>query len=970
MDAELERQVEALFHELADLTPAARQCLLDERCGPGSQLRDRVVSLLGHHDAAREPHLRTPLHLGTPASQRDSTVLPQSIGPYEVVQLLGEGGMGVVYLAEQKQPIRRRVALKVIKLGMDTKAVMARFEAEREALALMDHPHVARVIDAGATEQGRPYFVMEYVEGVPITQFCDRERLNVGARLALFMQVCQAVQHAHQKGIIHRDLKPSNVLVAMTDGQAAVKVIDFGIAKATQQKLTGRTFATEQGILVGTPAYMSPEQADPLSQDIDTRADVYALGVILYELLVGALPLDPESMRKAAASEIQRLIREVDPPKPSTRVSALLTELRTSSGGLSGREALDAPIADGAGTVHRVAQARDTDPKSLFRQVRGDLDWVVMKCLEKDRARRYETAAALLADLRRYLAHEPVTAGPPSATYRVGKFIRRNRLGVAAAAALLLALSAGLLGTTIMFYRAERERARASTALAAEAAQRQRAELSETIATENQKKAEQEAEQAQRDRRKAERVSGFMAEILRGAGPSVAQGRDSAMLREMLDAAAGRIQKGELADAPEAEVTLRRTIGATYADLGAYDRAYELVEPAIPLTESLYGQKHAEVAWSFRCLAEILVKLGKYAEGERLLRESLAMDREIFGEDRVEVANDVSSLGDVLLRAGQYAEAEAMHREALAIWTRLLGEEHEYVATGFNNLGTALDRQGKYSEAEAFYRRCLEMRRRLLGDGHLEVTGPMQNLAGVLERQGKLAEAEVLQRETLDLRRKLLGDEHPRVALSLNNLGVNLSKQGRLSEAEDISRQALAMRLRSSGEEHPDVATSLNNLAGILSQQGKYAEAEELSRRVLALDRKLLGEDHPLVAGNLRSLSVVLERQGEYEEAEELARESLQLCETKLAPDSRERFLAKMALGAALCGRGRYTEAEPLLLEAQEGLRNRTDVSNRTKGDAIQRIVDLYNSYHAAEPGRGFDVKAAEWLKRFEAGSD
>lgn len=356
---------------------------------------------------------------------------PERIGLYRILEALGEGGMGVVYLAEQEKPIHRRVALKIIKLGMDTKTTLARFEAEREALALMNHPNVAKVFDAGATETGRPYFVMEHVPGLPITAYCDKHRLTTDERLRLFIEVCNAVQHAHQKGIIHRDIKPSNVLIAVQDDKPVPKVIDFGVAKATQQKLTDLTLFTELGQLIGTPGYMSPEQAEMTALDIDTRTDIYSLGVLLYELLVGALPFDNKTLRAGGFAEIQRIIREVEPFKPSTRLGSLGADSAT------------------------VARNRKTEARSLLRQVRGDLDWIVMKCLEKDRTRRYDTANGLAQDILRHLASEPVLAGPPSSAYRLRKFLRRNKLPVAAITGLFIIVLVGFIASDIQRRRAQ-----------------------------------------------------------------------------------------------------------------------------------------------------------------------------------------------------------------------------------------------------------------------------------------------------------------------------------------------------------------------------------------------------------------------------------------------------------------------------------------------------------------------------------
>ena len=347
---------------------------------------------------------------------------PERIGPYKILEKIGEGGMGVVYLAEQEAPLRRRVALKVVKPGMDSKQVLARFEAERQSLALMNHPGVAKVFDAGSTGEGRPYFVMEHVAGLPITDYCDKHLLDNRQRLELFNQVCEAIQHAHQKGIIHRDIKPSNVLVALVDGSPQPKVIDFGVAKATQQQLTEQTLFTQQGVLIGTPEYMSPEQAEVSALGVDTRSDVYSLGVLLYEILTGALPFDPKVLRQAALQQMQQIIRETDPPKPSTRIQTM---------------------GDSAGEI---ARRRRSDVKALQRLLRGDLDWITLKALEKDPAHRYASASEFAADLRRHIAHEPVHAGSPTPAYRIRKFVRRHRVATAVGALLGVTSALGLSG--------------------------------------------------------------------------------------------------------------------------------------------------------------------------------------------------------------------------------------------------------------------------------------------------------------------------------------------------------------------------------------------------------------------------------------------------------------------------------------------------------------------------------------------
>ncbi|HSU56266.1 MAG TPA: serine/threonine-protein kinase, partial [Candidatus Dormibacteraeota bacterium] len=503
---------EAIFEGALQLPPERRPTYIQMACGDDDALRKRVEGLLKAHEQEDGP-LEEPAV--TPRRPTINLVLAPSekpgdkIGPYKLLQQIGEGGCGVVHMAEQEHPVRRRVALKVIKLGMDTKQVIARFEAERQALALMDHPNIAKVLDAGATETGRPFFVMELVRGIKITEYCDQNNLSTDQRLKLFVQVCRAIQHAHQKGIIHRDIKPSNILVTLHDGVPVPKVIDFGIAKATDQRLTDKTLFTQFEQFIGTPAYMSPEQAEMSGLDIDTRSDIYSLGVLLYELLTSRTPFDPKELMAAGLDAMRRAIRENEPPRPSTRLSTML-----------------------AADLTTVARQRQAAVPKLIHLLQGDLDWIVMKALEKDRTRRYDTATGFALDLERYLNDEPVNARPPSQIYRLQKMVRRNKLAFAAATAVAASLIAGFGVSTWLFLREKDARRLADT-----------------------------------EAKRSQQVALLLEDSLKGVGPMVALGRDTALVRDIMDRAVERVTK-DLKDQPDVQAELCNTIGEVYRALG------------------------------------------------------------------------------------------------------------------------------------------------------------------------------------------------------------------------------------------------------------------------------------------------------------------------------------------------------------------------------------------------------------------
>src|SRR5688500_5904678 len=714
---------ETIFHLALDKPPAERAAFLEETCAGDAALCRRVQVLLQEHENPRsllEPPaagLESNLTLDAPTAPLPPGTV---IGRYKLLEPIGEGGYGAVFMAEQTSPVRRKVALKIIKAGMDTRQVIARFEAERQALALMDHPNIAKVFDAGVTDGGRPYFVMELVKGTPVTRYCDEHRLTPRQRLELFVQVCHAVQHAHQKGIIHRDLKPSNVLVAPYDGKPVPKVIDFGVAKATGQQLTDRTMFTGFGDVIGTPQYMSPEQAELNQLDIDTRSDVYSLGVLLYELLTGTTPIEHNRVRDAALLEVLRFIREEEPPKPSTRLST-------------------------AEQLPSIAANRGLEPKQLSSLVHGELDWIVMKALEKDRSRRYETASGFARDVERYLHDEAVQACPPSTVYRLRKFARRNRAALAAAAVMVVLLMAGITGTTIGMIRALHART-------AEAQHRAKAEESLARAVTARAEAESARKEAEGARAEAQAVNGFLTDMFRSPQPDVAKG-EQILVRDVLDRATKRIRDGGFKSSPGTEAGVRETLGTTYLALGIYPAAETHFRAALELRRRLFPAGHMDVANCLHNLGIVLAERGDLAGAESFLNEGLEMERKLHGEETASVATSLSALGRVLVGKGDLVGAESTLRRALEMRLKLLGEQHLDVAQSLDSLGVVLRQKGDLAGAEAMHRRSLAVLRKLLGEDHRLVAHGLNNLATVLHSKGEAAEAERLMRRALEIQR-------------------------------------------------------------------------------------------------------------------------------------------------------------------------------------------------------------------------
>jgi serine/threonine protein kinase/tetratricopeptide (TPR) repeat protein len=830
-----------------------REAYLKKACGGDKKLRADVELLL-------KAHFEGPVL--DPAVTIDDSPLTEGpgtkIGRYKLLQLIGEGGFGVVYMAEQEEPIFRKVALKIIKLGMDTKRVIARFEAERQALAMMEHPNIAKVLDAGATDTGRPYFVMELVKGIPITEYCDKNNLDTRQRLELFIDVCKAVQHAHQKGIIHRDIKPSNVMITLHDSKPVAKVIDFGIAKATQHRLTEKTLFTDFRRFMGTPVYMSPEQAEMSGLDVDTRSDIYSLGILLYELLTGSTPLEEKMLLNAAHDEMCRMIREEEPEKPSTRLSTLGEMLA------------------------EVAKHRHVQPDQLCKIVRGDLDWVVMKTLEKDRTRRYETAHELVLDIERHLRDEPVVAGPPSMGYRMKKFMRRNRVLVTSVAAVLVVLMGGIVASTIFAVGQARARA-----------------------------------EAERQAKISQAVADFLEnDVLASVEPAKAKGPEVTVRYILDEASENMVDKFE--DEPLVEASIHHTLGSTYRSLGVYKAAEQHSERACKIRRQRLGEEHPDTLRSMNNLANVYRKQGRYNEAEKLNIKVLEVRRSVFGEEHPDTLTSMNNLANVYSDQGRYDEAEKLHVKNLEIRRRVLGEEHPKTLTSMNNLTNVYVDQGRYDEAEKLHKKTLEIQRRVLGEEHPKTLTSMSNLAIVYKAQGRYDEAEKMHKKTLEIRRRLLGEEHPDTLISMNKLAIVYNRQSRYNEAEKLYKKALEIQRRILGEEHPDTMRSMTNLASVYWNQGRYEEAEKLYKKALEIRRRLLGEEHPDTVTFIGGMATIYKGKGRYDEAEKLHKKTLEIQRRILGEEHPDTLWTMNDLAEVHCDQGRYDEAEKLYKKTLE----------------------------------------------------
>ena len=883
------QRLEELFEQALALPAEEREPWLGRACADDESLRKKVLALLQSHEAAQSFMESSPTdltHDSKPGFEIPTEEKPgDRIGRYKILQKIGEGGCGVVFMAEQEESVRRRVALKVIKLGMDTKAVIARFEAERQALARMEHPNIARVLDAGATSSGRPYFVMELVRGMRITDYCDQNNLSTEQRLDLFIKVCQAIQHAHQKGVIHRDIKPSNILVTLHDGAPVPKVIDFGIAKATQGRLTEQTLFTAFEQFIGTPAYVSPEQAEMSGLDIDTRSDIYSLGVLLYELLAGRTPFDMQQLVASGIDEMRRQIREQEPPRPSLRLRTLNDEDRTT-----------------------VARRRGTDAPRLSLRLRGDLDWIVMRCLEKDRSRRYETANGLAQDIQRHLDNEPVTARPPSTAYLLQKLIRRHRLAFGAGAAIALAVVGGSGMSLHLLFRAR---------------------TAERFWEDKTKEAEKE------NVRRSE-LANKLTKELKDIGLAFARGGDQRELRERLDQATKR--KKELADQSEVEAGVDETLGTYYYKLGEYKRAEELLIESIEM-RSKRDDKPEEVAKALNFLGLVYSLQSKWDKAEVKVKEALELLQhrltKQYPEDP-EIARTQFNLGWMLQQQAKLSEAENFLKLALEQQRKLKGCTPDDVVASLSRLGSVQMQDGRMHDAEANLREALDITVRDHGHDSLATASVLTNLAvAIAANQARIPDGIALFREAVEIRQRINNPEAASVPPTSRPSAAALTSDGKPTAS----------------------------VAAMLAKPGALAELEAGLRDQQLLVVTTYGKGSWEEAFYLALTAWVLLGEKKYAEAEAATYKSLQI-RLNLRPDDWSVYHARHMLGAAKAGQLRFDEAESLLIDGYRGMKERlADIPTFHKarlGEAANRIEDFFKLRKRADA-------AAEWRAEFKS---
>jgi len=928
-------------------SPDARADYLRQACGTDSGLRERVEVLLhAYEEQASFLESPPPAVIASTIDQQTSEIPGAVIGPYKLIEPIGEGGMGAVWMAQQTEPVKRLVALKLIKPGMDSKLVIARFEAERQALALMDHPNIARVLDAGTTSAGRPYFVMDLVKGVPITKYCDAHHLTPRQRLDLFLPVCQAIQHAHQKGIIHRDLKPSNVLVALYDGKPVPKVIDFGVAKAAGQSLTDKTLVTGFGNIVGTLEYMSPEQAEFNQLDIDTRSDIYSLGVLLYELLAGSPPFSSKELEKAGLLEMLRVIREQEPSKPSTKLSS-------------------------SGALPTLSANRGTEPAKLTKLVRGELDWIVMKALEKDRNRRYETASTFATDVQRYLSGEAVQAVPPSTAYRLKKFVRRNKGTLLAVSFVLLALVAGVAGTTwgIVEARIARDDAVEQKRKAEQAAEEERqAKVREAQRADGEQKAkllaDERRKEAERNLAFARKGNQILGSVFSGLDPrKIAEsGRPlQDVLLENLTTAVRELDGSAIGD-PIEVAAMQHILGRSLIALGEAALAIKVLQKSLATFKAKLGPDDFSTLDSMDDLAMALKANGQPDKAVPLYEETVKKRRARAPDHRWTLTS-MNNLATAYHDLRQFEKAVRLHEETLARRKATLNPDDPDTLQSMVNLAASYQDSGRLDKALPLFQETLAKWRKRNPD-HPDTLTVMNNLATAYVDGGQPDKAVPLFEATLEKSKAKLGPDHPDTLACMYNLTVAYRQSGQLDKALPILEDSLKKRAARFGAGHPDTVLTMGAL-------GKaYCDAKQGEKAAITLVafvdgmRKRAPKDSPKFAGLLTQVSLSLLGCGQHAAAEPLLRECLAIRE-KTEPNAWTTFNTQSLLGTSLLGQKKYADAEPLLVKGYEGMKA-LGKTIPPKGaaelpEALDRLIELYTATDRPEEAKKWRAERAKY---------
>jgi eukaryotic-like serine/threonine-protein kinase len=866
-------RIKQIFLDVCEQPPDKRGAFLNDACGDDEQIRREVDELL-RADAQDITLLdaNPETVYSFLSNELSQPSVPDQIGPYKVLEELGRGGMGIVYLVERAdRQYKKRMALKLVKHGMDTEEVLHRFRYERQILASLEHPNIARLYDGGATGDGRPYLVMEYVEGEPITAFCDSRRLSVDDRLRLFSSVCRTVQFAHQNLIVHRDLKPSNVLVTST---GEVRLLDFGIAKLLETEPDAELPQTRPFMRFITPEYASPEQRS--GDTVTTASDVYSLGIILYELLTGSHPWKKNNGKRTTELPDPFAVSE----SPSARI------LRSDS--------------------EEIFIVRQTTKKALSRLLKNDLTNIITTALQPEVSHRYQSAEQLLRDIERYLGGHPVAARPPTAVYRLRKFVGRNKTIVLSACIVLLMALLFVVFSRIQYTQTVRER---------------------DIAT--------------LERDKAREVAAFLENIFSVADPTFGTARaDTMRVKDFVTGSVQRVRH-ELADQPILRAHLLNILGNVHQQFGMHTEARSLLEEALSLRRALFGEQHADVTASKNDLGVVLGKTGEHTAAEEYIREALDFRVKHLEPYHEDLAKSYTSLANLLHTKGEYDEAEAMYREALSIHEALYSEMHQKTAVSLSNLATILQRKGALPEAEQLYRRAFSVYENILGDEHPHVATAANNLGLLLTDQGKFEDAEILLRRALAMRQRMYGSQHPEVLTSTNNLATLLADMGNYREAEEYHRTSIMLRKQVHGERSIEVAIALNNFASVLEKTGRHSEAIDLNRDALSVAREAVGTAHPLVGILQGNLAHKLLKQGSLRDAETLYREGLDILTKTLPEDHPSTARLKRGFADCLIELARYDEAEPLLLDAYAVFRSK----NLDSEPARKSLQTLYESW-------------------------